>query len=56
LSGRLRGAPLIAALTLVIPVIANGLVYLPEMNAKKIRIFTTGGDLVSVFLTGEFTM
>ena len=38
------------------PAIANGLVYLPEMNAQKIRVFTTGGKLVTEFSTGEFTM
>ena len=38
------------------PTIANGLVYLPAMNAKKIRIFTTGGKPVTVLSTGEFTM
>jgi hypothetical protein len=37
-------------------VIANRLVFLPEMNAKKIRIFTTAGNLVTVFFTHEFTM
>jgi outer membrane protein assembly factor BamB len=38
------------------PTIANGLVWLPEMNAKKIRVFTTGGRLVAVIPTGEFVM
>jgi outer membrane protein assembly factor BamB len=38
------------------PTIANGLVWLPEMNAQKIRVFTTGGRLVAVIPTGEFVM
>jgi hypothetical protein len=37
-------------------VIANGLVYLPEMNAKKVRIFTIAGRLVTVFPRNEFVM
>ena len=35
------------------PVIANGLVYLTEMNAMKIRVYRTGGRLAAVFPTSE---
>ena len=38
------------------PVVANGLVFLAEMNAKKVRVFTTAGKLVTVFSTGEYTV
>jgi outer membrane protein assembly factor BamB len=37
------------------PVVANHLVYVSELNAKKIRVYTASGALAGVVRTGEFT-
>jgi outer membrane protein assembly factor BamB len=38
------------------PVVANHLVYVSALNAKKIRVYTTAGALAAAVPTGEFTM
>jgi outer membrane protein assembly factor BamB len=38
------------------PVVANHLVYLSELNGKRIRVYTTSGKLAAVVPTGQFTM
>jgi outer membrane protein assembly factor BamB len=35
------------------PTISNGLVYIPELTAKKIRVYTTAGKLVGIVATAH---
>jgi hypothetical protein len=37
-------------------VLVHSLVYLPEVNAQKIRVYKTGGSLAAVIPTGEWML